>query len=243
MYDQSEYTKCADSFIYFRENYVKFTHPVKGLAAFPLYDFQKRYVEHIDSHRFTITKKFRQGGFTTTTLIWYLWRFLFKLDETSLVLSKTDRECIWNSEFVRRIVHQLPEFLFPKLDKETDHCLWNNELGNRLYFHTPTQCCGRAIHNLFVDESAYIQKMKFWWDCFWPCVSCDGKVIVASSPNGKQGWFYETYTTAQKLENNFSIFHSHYSEHPDYDNEEWVEKVKSNLGEKLFRSEVLAEFI
>ena len=40
-----EYQKCMDDPVYFISNYVKVTHPVRGLVPFKLYPFQKRILE------------------------------------------------------------------------------------------------------------------------------------------------------------------------------------------------------
>lgn len=106
-----EIKNCAESFVYFCEKYVKIVHPIRGLVPFILHDFQKRYIEHLGEHRFVIAKKFRQGGFSTLTIAWLLWRFLFKLDERNMAVTQTDREAVYLSSMMRKMIRELPEFL------------------------------------------------------------------------------------------------------------------------------------
>ena len=82
---KEEIIKCAFSFNYFCHKYVKITHPKKGLQPFILFKYQRRVIEDYDKYRFNIISKFRQGGLTTVTVIWSLWRCLFKLDETIMI--------------------------------------------------------------------------------------------------------------------------------------------------------------
>ena len=99
-----EMYKCALSFPYFSHKYVKITHPIHGLLPFVLYNYQRRVIEEYADYRFNIISKFRQGGLTTVTVNWCLWRSLFKLDETMMVLSKSDREAIAAGEIAKRVI-------------------------------------------------------------------------------------------------------------------------------------------
>ena len=60
-----EFQKCKEDPVYFISNYVKVTHPVRGLVPFKLYPFQVEMLEHIKNYRFNILRKFRQAGCTT----------------------------------------------------------------------------------------------------------------------------------------------------------------------------------
>ena len=82
---QRELIKCGLSFPYFCHKYVKIAHPKRGLLPFVLYNYQRRCVKEYEEHRFNILSKFRQGGLTTVTVLWCMWRCMFKLDETIMV--------------------------------------------------------------------------------------------------------------------------------------------------------------
>jgi hypothetical protein len=239
--NEAEVQKCAENFVYFCENYLKVNHPKLGLVPFKLHEYQKRYAKHLEENKHSITKKFRQGGFTTTTLAWLTWIYLFKSNQKILVVSKYDREAIYCSSVVRKFLQFLPAELRGEITKENDHGI-DNAKDNRFNFRSCQACCGQSADYLFIDEAAFINDMEEHWKALYPLVSNGGKAIVVSTVNGAKGWFYETYVKASRNNNEFKVFQSRYDEHPEYANQAWVDEVKKNLGEMGWRQEVLCEF-
>src|SRR5688572_9965825 len=127
-----ELKRCAEDFVYFCETYIKIHHPTKGSVPFTLHEYQKRYVKHLEDNRFAIAKKFRQGGFTTLTVAWFVWRLLFKTDERMMVLSRTDREAQDVCWIARRMISALPEFLQPNFSKENNHELHHEDTNSNI---------------------------------------------------------------------------------------------------------------
>lgn len=238
-----ELRRCAEDFVYFCENYVKISHPVHGLVNFILHPYQKRYVKALQDNRLTICKKFRQGGFTTLTEIYFLWLAMFKLDQRIMTVSKTDRECCSLSDIIRRVIDQLPEWMQPDLGKNNHHTIEFKDTGCSMVFFTPEPSKGRRTDHVLFDEAAFWDAGRHWKN-IWPMVSCGGKAYIVSTTNGTQdNWFHDTYTAAEKMENNFKIFHCSYLDHPDYSNEDWAANMKQTLGAKGWRQEVLCEFL
>lgn len=237
-----ELQRCSEDFIYFCENYVKITRK-NQLVNFSLYDYQKRYVKAIEDNRFLLCKKFRQGEFSTLGIVWATWKCLFTKDQSILHLSKTDREAINCGYVAKRVLDGLPEWMKPKLDKDNDHVKSFATTKSNMFFYTPEAARGKSITHLFLDEVAFIQKMDQHWKAVWPTISNGGKCTAISTPNGTSGWFYETYTQAEQLKNDFTVFRCNYLEHPDYSNEKWIANTKQNLGAKGWAQEVLAEFL
>lgn len=241
--NEVELKNCAEDFVYFCENYVNILHPTKGLIKFKLFDFQKRFIKALEDHRMVIGKKFRQGGFTTTEMAWFLWRLLFKLDESNMVVCKSDREAIECNHIVRRMIAHLPNFLQPDLRKCNDHELKSEDTNSRIAFNIFEATCGKAINHLSIQEAAFVPKIKQHWKAIWPTLSLGGSVSMMSSIIETTGWFYETYQKAKQNENNFYVFNVEFTEHPDYNNPEWIKLTKQNLGEKTWRQEILCEFL
>lgn len=246
-YDQqkqlSEIKKCAMSFHYFCHKYVKIAHPKRGLLPFITYKYQRRVIDDYEKHRFSIIRKFRQGGLTTVTVLWAMWRCLFKLDETLMVVSKTDREAIAAGEIVKRALEELPSWMHPQMSKNNDHQKIFMDTGCKLFFYTPEAARGRAITYLIVDEAAFIQSMADFWNDIFPTISTGGNVIVVSTVNGVGNWYEETYHAAERGENDFHIIDLHYDEHPEYQDPDWVATMRAQLGEKGFQQEVLGDFL
>lgn len=238
-----EIKKCALSFHYFAHKYIKIAHPKKGLLPFITFRYQRRVVDNYDQYRFNIIRKFRQGGLTTVTVLWAMWRCLFKLDETLMVVSKTDREAIAAGEIVKRALEELPSWMQPDMSKNNDHQKIFTDTGCKLFFYTPEAARGRAITYLIIDEAAFIQNMAKFWNDVFPTISTGGSVIVVSTVNGVGNWYEETYHAAERKENDFNIIDIAYDEHPEYQDPEWVKTIRAQLGEKGFQQEVLGDFL
>src|SRR4051794_35957598 len=89
---EEEVRRCARDFVYFCGTYLKINHPKHGLIPFKLQDFQQRYFRHLEEHRFTLVKKFRQGGFTTFTIAYLFWKCMFVPGHRALFIVRTERE-------------------------------------------------------------------------------------------------------------------------------------------------------
>ncbi len=240
---QKEMLKCAISFPYFCHKYVKIAHPKRGLLPFVLYDYQRRVVKEYELHRFNILSKFRQGGLTTVTVLWCMWRCMFKLDETIMVLSKSDREAIAAGEIVKRGLIELPEWMRPEMDKNNDHQKLFTDTGCKLFFYTPEAARGRSITYLVLDEAAFIPQMDKHWKAMFPTISTGGHCICISTVNGVGNWYHDIFVGAQKKQNDFQVIELDYWEHPEYNDPDWVKATRAQLGDKGWRQEVLRDFL
>jgi phage FluMu gp28-like protein len=240
---QKEMMKCALSFPYFCHKYVKIAHPKRGLLPFVLYNYQRRCVQEYESNRFNIISKFRQGGLTTVTVLWCMWRCMFKLDETIMVLSKSDREAIAAGENVKRALAELPAWLRPEMDKNNDHQKLFTETGCKLFFYTPEAARGRSITYLVLDEAAFIPQMDKYWKAMFPTISTGGHCITISTVNGVGNWYYDIYQEAKKKQNDFNVIELDYWEHPEYNDPVWVKGTRAQLGEKGWLQEVMRDFL
>lgn len=240
---QRELFKCGMSFSYFCHKYVKIAHPKRGLLPFVLYNYQRRVVQEYENHRFNILSKFRQGGLTTVTVLWCLWRCMFKLDETIMVLSKSDREAIAAGEIVKRALIELPNWMRPEMDKNNDHQKLFSDTGCKLFFYTPEAARGRSITYLVLDEAAFIPQMEKHWKAMFPTISTGGHCICISTVNGVGNWYYDIFMGAKKEENDFHVIELDYWEHPEYNDPDWVKATRAQLGEKGWMQEVMRDFL
>ncbi len=221
---------------------VKLENPVKGLVPFELYPYQKRLIDFYEKNSFVLVKKFRQGGFSTTTLAYLLQKCITKENRNAIIVTKNKREAFAYNDITRNIIDNMPKWLKPKLKVRNDHQIQFDN-GSNLFFMIANATRGIAADYLMLDEPAFWTKCEQHWKALYPCAKTGGKVFVVSTPNKKQGWFYKTYKDALENKNGFKIFETNYKDCPEFDNKEWVERMKINLGEKFFRQEVLAEFV
>ena len=241
---KKELLKCVDSFEYFCHKYIKILHPIKGLVPFVLFNYQRRVIKEYEENRFNIISKFRQGGLTTVTLLWGLWRCLFKLDQQVMLLSKTDREATDIGMIIDRAVENLPSWLASKkTGKWNDHLKMFPDTGGALKFYSPEAARGKSVTFLIIDEAAFIPDMDKHWKAMWPVLSTGGSCTLISTVNGVGNWYEQTYNDAKESRNMFHVIDLDYWEHPEYNNKKWVEEQKAQLGEKGFLQEVLREFL
>ena len=248
-----ELAKCASSFEHFCNNYVKIKdyfvdadQKVVGerqQRPLKLHDFQKRYISHLQGNHFSIATKFRQGGFSTITTAYLLWKFLFEKNLNLMVVSRTDREARAIGDKFKEMHGLLPEWLQTVFQINNDHEKRSVETGCRIIFRTPIATRGCSTDILFIDEAAFIKDMDTHWKAMYPMVACNkSRVIVISSTNGTNGWFYQTYLDAKEGKNQFAVFRAEYTEYYNWDEAKLAE-VKGNLGELGFKQEVLQEFL
>jgi len=241
---QQETVKCIQSFPYFCQKYVKILHPQQGLIPFILYKYQHKVISDYESNRFNLISKFRQGGLTTVTLLWGLWRCMFKLDQQIMLLSKTDREATDIGMMIDRSIENMPLWLKPKKDaKWNDHLKMFTETGSSIKFYSPEAARGKSVTFLIIDEAAFIPDMESHWKAMWPVLSTGGGCTLISTVNGIGNWYHQTYVDAKESRNKFHVIELDYWDHPDYNNPLWVAEQKSQLGEKGFLQEVLREFL
>ena len=241
---KKEIIKCYNSFPYFCHKYVKILHPMDGLIPFVLYNYQRKVIHEYENHRFNIISKFRQGGLTTVTLLWGLWRCMFQLDQQIMVLGRTDRDATDIGMMVDRSFENFPEWLKPKKDgKWNDHLKMFTDTGSALKFHSPEAARGKSVTFLIVDEAAFIDDMAKHWKAMWPILSTGGGCTLVSTVNGLGNWYEQTYHDAKEKQNRFNVIDLDYWEHPDYNDQEWVTEQKAQLGENGFLQEVLREFL
>lgn len=240
-----ETIKCKYSFAYWCQKYVKILHPMKGLIPFMLYKYQMKVIRDYEKHRFNIISKFRQGGLTTVTLIWGLWRALFQTDQQIMLLSKTDREATDIGMIVDRVVDYLPSWMKPNKNagKWNDHLKQVTETGGALKFYSPEAARGKSVTFLIIDEAAFIDNMESHWKAMWPVLSTGGSCTLVSTVNGLGNWYEETFHGAKEGRNKFHVIELDFWEHPDYNDPVWVEDQKAQLGEKGFAQEVLRSFL
>lgn len=241
---QKEIIKCCNSFSYFCHKYIKILHPMKGLIPFVLFKYQKKVIKDYENNRFNIISKFRQGGLTTVTLLWGLWKCMFQMDQQVMLISKTDREATDTGLIIDRACENLPPWLKPKKEaKWNDHLKMFTDTGSAIKFYSPEAARGKAVTFLIIDEAAFIDDMEKHWKAMWPVLSTGGSCALISTVNGLGNWYEQTYRDAKDNKNKFHVIDLDYWEHPDYNDEDWVAEQKAQLGEKGFLQEVLREFL
>ena len=123
-----EFKRCAEDPIHFISQYIKVTHPVRGLVPFKLYPFQETILDSLQNNRFSILRKFRQAGCTTIAAAYSLHMAIFQKHKSIVILSKGDAESTEVLERIKLMYDELPEFLKPGIIEDNKHTLKLNSL-------------------------------------------------------------------------------------------------------------------
>ena len=240
---REEIIKCMNSFSYFCIKYAKITHPMFGIIPFIPYTYQKRVVDCYGKHRFNIMSKFRQGGLTTVSVMWAVWRCLFKTSQKIMVVSKSDREAIAAGETAKSCIEALPAFLKPESDTFNKHEKQFSTTQSVLYFYTINAARSKSITILIIDEAAFIPDMHNHWKAIFPVILTGGSCEVISTVSGMGNWYAEKYhEIIAGKDKHFNIIELDYWEHPLYNDPKWMEETRSTLGEKGWRQEIERSF-
>lgn len=237
-----DFKKCIFDFSFFASNYLTVMHPLRGMIPYQIYPYHDRLFASYSKNKYTIGKKFRQGGISTSTLFWLMWKCMFQFDIHVAVVTKLDREAIYFSEIVKKAIISMPEWLAPVLSKNSDHKKIFLDTNSSITFMGSSVYPSGETNLVFIDEPAFIPKMDLWWNSFDKIKSESCKVIAVSTPNGRGNWFERIYSDAFEELNEWNAVSVNYYEHPDYQNESYVEQLKKNLGIIGWSQEVLGLF-
>lgn len=261
---KEEFLKCKTDAVYFISNYIKVSHPKRGLVKFDLYPFQKNIIKEFFTHRFNILRKFRQAGCTTLIAAYSLWLCTFNPFKTVAILSKGESESTEIIDRIKLMHSELPAWLQPKIMEDNKHTF---KLENKSVIKSKAsgKQSGRSIPGslLILDEAAFIEHIDTIWAAAYPIISTGGSVIALSTVNGIGNWFHKMYTQAVKGENNFNSIDITWKEHPEYfrqkgyehlyelmakyeppvNIDDWEKNTRANLSLKEWLQEYEANFL
>jgi hypothetical protein len=238
-----EIIKCGKNPVYFINNFVKISHPLKGLINFNLFPFQEDCIRQFQDYRFNIVLKGRQMGLSTATAGFILWMILFHREKTVLSVATQLGVAVNMVKKVKMMYKNLPDWL--KIAKIEGNSKQTLELSNGSWVKaaSTTGDSGRseALSLLVVDEAAIIQGMDEMWSGIYPTISTGGRCIAVSTPKGAGGWFYKMYTEAEMGKNSFNPIKLNWNLHPERDMK-WFEAETRNMNKKEIAQELECSF-
>jgi hypothetical protein len=235
---------CSKDPSYFLKNYVKVSHPTKGLVPFKLYPFQEELINSFRFNKNNLILKARQLGISTVTAGYIVWLALFYSDTNVLIIATKKTSAINMLEKVKVGYDSLPAWLKIakiKSDNQTEMKLLN---GSKIKASPCSKDAGRseALSLLVIDEAAHIEGINDLWTGLYSTLSTGGKCIALSTPNGASNWFYDMYRQSIAGEADFVITKLFWYEHPDYD-EAWFAKFTRQMNKKAIAQELMCDFL
>lgn len=269
-YLQKEYLKCFrdKSRIYMIQNYLKtYDATQKKQVKFNLFPRQQDLCCILGNANNVVTTKPRQAGITTTVGAFIACEMCLAdpdSPQTVLVIGNT-------LDLAQQMVTKIREFLlqFPAWmwgdEYITDMSKYNlppdkNEIfkicnqkelvlknGCRVVARSSGPDASRGVGGvtwLIFDEAAFIENGKDVYASAIPTVSTGGKVVMVSTPNGKDQLYYETCRLAELKGtdrwNNFELVKMKWYQDPRYNKHlQWYRK--NNEGQTEFYKEPLLD--
>lgn len=238
-----EYTKCLydKSRIYMIEHYLTtYDATQHETVPFKLFPKQKELVDAFGKYPNNITTKPRQAGISTTTSAFIACEIALAQKgkpETVLVvanrldLSKLDLKKI--KEFLLQIPRWFwgSEFYGSKEKEETSIFVIDNQKELSLFNGCSVHAVSSgensargvsAVSWLIFDEAAFIENGKAVYSQAAATTATGGRIVMISTPNGKDELYYDIYNKAKKKENDFNLVELKWYQDPRYNkNLEW----------------------
>ena len=237
---KSEIRKCGQDPAYFLKNYVRISHPLKGLIPFTTYDFQDDLLQDFNDHRFNIILKARQLGISTIVAGYAAWLLLFRREKQVMVVATKFKTAANLVIKVKKMLKTLPDWMMIadiKIDNQSSFELSNGSKINASTTSAKDAGRSESLSLLIVDEAAFVEGMEELWTGILPTITTGGRCVALSTPNGVGNWFYKTYTDAEAGNNLFNALNLPWDVHPDRD-EEWFREQTKNMSKR----EVAQEF-
>jgi len=237
----TEYAKCYSdpSRIYFIEHYLSTLFGDKGLQPLLLFPRQKVFLHSLAENKETIAIKHRQAGITTITAGWACGQITFaskQAPETILCIGNKLDLANQMVEKIRMFLEQVPRWMWgndfyspdPKSEKnkrdifvkcsKSELELFN---GCKVYARSSGPNAARGISSvslLVFDEAAFIENGISVYGAAVAATSArpDRKIVMISTPNGKDSLYFNTYKQAQLKENNYNAVEFKWFQDPRY---------------------------
>jgi len=239
-----DYIKCMQDVIYFASKC--FVMTPEGLKPCVLRDYQIEYLKHLQNNRFSIFLAVRQCGKSVITAIYCLWKILFNIDKSGLILSKSAAAGVDLISKIKDMFLNLPYYLKPGIYKWNQHEMaFDNNSNISTEAFSSTAGLGKTINFLILDEFAWCpnSEVELFYMNIIPTITTmpDSNVCIMSTQNGFN-FFYTLWKGANEVGkkwNGYAPYKVDWWQVPNFNmetkkwekrTEEWKEKMVGILG-------------
>lgn len=225
-----EIHRCSKDIIYFAERYFHIINLDRGKEVIHLYKVQRKLLRAmVKNNRFAVVSS-RQMGKTTMFTIFALWFTCFQSDKSILIVANKEEAAQEVLSRIRMAYEALPVWLKPALKE------WQKQSveflnGSRIRIAATSESAGRgmAINCLLVDEAAYVTVQEFFSSVIPTITSSkNSKLLLSSTPNGTNNYFYKTIKRAQNGNSDWKYMSVPWWMIPGRD-EEWRRKALDDV--------------
>ena len=230
---EAEWRKCERDESYFLHMYWHIAHPAHGRILFNLRNAQSTALKHWEDHRYSLTLKARQIGWTTLVAAHQFWLAFFHPDQNIIDLSRTERESVLLLKKSKYGFSHLPKWMLERGPKSVV------EHQQKMGFDNSSQITsmpsasdparGESATLIVVDEWAFLPNAEEAWASIEPVADVGGRIIGLSTANGSGNFFHELWVGSETGNNKFAPMFFPWSATEDRDDSWYQEKKDSML--------------
>lgn len=207
-----EYVKCAKNTTYTLKTYLEtFDNTQNKFVPFVLFPQQETFVKNLDETDENIAMKYRQAGITTTVSAWASCKLAFcplAKPEKILVIANKLETAVELATKIKGFLKQYPSWVNVQFDKNKNsqkHYKLENGCEVKAVATSVDALRGYTPTILIFDEAAYIEGGSPFWSACMASSATGAKIVVISTPNGRDEIYYEIYDQSVRGMNNFRI--------------------------------------
>jgi hypothetical protein len=225
-----EYIKCYSdkSRIYFIEHYLRTFNGTEGREVpFMLFPRQKVYCEALASNNKVVSIKHRQCGISTVSTAWITGNLVFATQEkpeTVVCLANKKEQAIELLKKITDFLDQVPRWMWGDEYYSPDESSEKNKRdiyvkksqsyaelfnGCKIYVRSsgPNATRGVTCSVVLLDEAGFIQDGVNVYASVVAATAAvkNAKIIMVSTPNGKDPLYYQTYKQAKEKKNGYVV--------------------------------------
>lgn len=254
-----EYAKYIKNPIYcIEQNFETLDNTQGGYVKYKLFGQQKKLIKAYDKHRHNIVAKPRQAGISTTTAAYLAVKIALSTPSKPQAIEILANNLVQAQEFlskIREFTTQIPTWVWGKYynyNKANNGHIIGKGAAKRIEFmngsYVAAKPCtkdalrGTAPTYLVIDEAAFVENGAETYAAAAAATSTGGKMILISTPNGRDELYYKTYINAMSKKNRFNIVRLHWALDPRYNKGlEWIEHDLAGEEIRRFKEEDFSE--
>ena len=191
---------CRDDIEYFADNYIKTTSG-HGVVRIKLNDFQRHVIKNYNENKTFFMPAGRQEGKTTVASIILLHQALFTEYRVSIIFARTKAMSDHILSIITEMFDRLPDFLTST--KMTTRNKGKIEFENLCSIISAGSNVdygkGRALSNIYIDESEWFDKLDDVMVSLYPCMAAMPYAKLFSLSSTFTGDTFRKYKLAERL--------------------------------------------
>ena len=230
---EAEWRKCVKDEKHFLQNYWHIAHPAHGRILFDLRKAQATALDHWQEHRYSLTLKARQIGWSTLVAAHQFWLAFFHSDQNIIDLSRTEREAVLLLRKTKYGFKHLPDWMLERGPKSfMEHQQRMGFDNGSLITSMPSAsdpARGESASLIVVDEWAFLPNPEEAWASIEPGADIGGRIIGLSTANGSGNFYHQLWVGATTGANKFAPMFFPWSATEDRGDAWYQEKIESML--------------